>query len=136
MADGVSKNLWCLLLALSAAVFLTTAFFLHAHGAAGNEDGKYTGCIAAGDTRGNVHYLDLRMMLSIGVYKGFAGGVRAMQVAEGSSDAAKAKCSGPTLVSVGVDRCLRLHHAETRSVLLASYYFYSFLTVQNKRRYI
>ena len=46
------------------------------HGRAGNEDGRYEGVVAAADSQGNVYHVDLRMMLIMGVFKGYAGSVR------------------------------------------------------------
>ncbi|TNN30045.1 WD repeat-containing protein 74 [Liparis tanakae] len=65
------------------------------------------GVVVVGNTQGHVAVLDLRKGVVRGCLKGLAGGVRALQC----------HASRPVVASCGLDRFLRLHSLEDRTLL-------------------
>jgi len=68
--------------------------------------------VAAGDSGGNVHKLDLRKNLkSIGKFQGNAGSIRGISIHE----------SAPYLAAVGLDRYVRIFDTNSRKLVASSY---------------
>jgi WD40 repeat protein len=82
--------------------------------------------VAAGDSGGNVHKLDLRKNLkSIGKFQGNAGSIRGISIHE----------SAPYLAAVGLDRYVRIFDTNSRK-LVASVGFDSFFSASHSFSHI
>ena len=69
--------------------------------------------LLVGDTAGTLIRLDLATLRQIGAYQGIGGSIRSISVWSGTSQ--------PLVATAGLDRCVRVHHIETRALLRRIY---------------